>query len=131
VNENFVENVMADLQSRIGRSTRDIVDQTKSHLQKLISVPVDYIRGPRGGLLVIRSKPGEPPRKETGRYQGSWGDSISVNGDIIEGSVYSDVIYGSYLVTGTKHMAARPHTQQSFEYMIRVAPEQIGDSLKL
>jgi hypothetical protein len=42
-----------------------------------LSVPVGTARGPKGQRLTVRSKPGEPPRRETGRLQAGFQANVA------------------------------------------------------
>lgn len=62
----FVE-IARDLERAVEQFGGVIVEQVREDLR----IPVQYVTGPRGGVRVIRSKPGEHPRRETGNLQGS------------------------------------------------------------
>jgi hypothetical protein len=77
------------------------------------------------------SSPGEPPRRRTGRLQGSishqvlkkpWGTSVQV---------YAGVEYGEYLDTGTRHgLAARPWTKRSYRESVQKVKKILLDPIK-
>jgi hypothetical protein len=121
MNEGFADRIVASLIADAESGIRDIVSSSRADLQASISVPVGYASGPRGGLMVIRSKPGEPPRRETGNYVNSWGESVVIDGLRVVGRIYSDVDYGSYLSTGTSRMASRPHLSPAFHRAVDAA----------
>lgn len=69
----LIEQAVADVNREVGG---EIVADVKDRL----SVPVGYRIGPRGGTYLIRSKPGENPRRETGALQESIADAVFVEG---------------------------------------------------
>lgn len=74
-----------------------VAAKVASDVKDRISVPVGYKIGPRGGSTKIRSKKGEPPRKDTGRlYQSITSESIT-DTDEVNTSVYTEVEYATYL----------------------------------
>lgn len=88
----------ADVRTRVTGGVGQAAQDLKASLQVLIG-----IQGPP------RSKPGEPPHRDTGALQAS----IEVNGpaeqgDAVFASVGTALEYGRYLEFGTSRMAARP-----------------------
>lgn len=62
-------------------------------------------RGKRGGRIVVRSKPGEPPRRDTGFLH----DNTGVDYDPKKSRVVLRTpTYGGWLHGGTRRVAARP-----------------------
>jgi hypothetical protein len=68
-----------------------------SEVKDRLDIPVDYGIGPRGGTYVIRSQPGEPPRRETGRLQEGIDGEATIEGDVIELVIGSDTFYAPFL----------------------------------
>lgn len=68
-----------------------------SDVKDRISVPVGYKIGPRGGSTKIRSKKGEPPRKDTGRLKQSITSESITDTDEINTSVFTEVEYAKHL----------------------------------
>jgi hypothetical protein len=62
-----------------------------------IGTPVGFEIGPRGGTRIIRSKPSEPPRKETGNLQKSIAGETQIESDSIVLEISSDVKYAPFL----------------------------------
>jgi hypothetical protein len=91
-----------------------------SEWQERLSVPVEYVTGPGGGVIVIRSAPGESPRRETENLYDSVQSATEADADVISTSVDSDVPYAVYLQDGTERVAARPHVPD---------PDEITDRL--
>jgi hypothetical protein len=109
----FRENKTADLfdeirtdcfqaMERVGEAVRD-------EWQSRVSVPVEYVAGPRGGVVVVRSLPGEPPRKETGELHDSIQAATESDADVLTTTVDSEVPHAAYTNEGTARMAPRPH----------------------
>jgi hypothetical protein len=64
--------------------------------EQLLSIPGTG----REGTVKEHSKPGEPPRKQTGRLRGSVTHEVDKKAS--EGRVGTNVAYGKYLELGTK-----------------------------
>lgn len=60
---------------------REYGGELHDQVQQNLSVPVEYARGPRGGTIVIRSKPSEHPRRETGGLLETITDEVTAEGD--------------------------------------------------
>ncbi len=56
-------------------------------MRELLSVPVERSEGPRGGTVVVRSKPGSAPRKDRGYLQAAARGRIFVVGSKVIGEV--------------------------------------------
>lgn len=70
-----------------------------------IKKPVGVRRGKKGGVIKIRSKPGEPPRKDSGFLF----DNTSVRYDAKSSRVVMRTPnYGRWLHTGTRRIQPRP-----------------------
>lgn len=65
------ENPWDSIAAELEQAARGFGARVENHVRDKLSVPVEYVTGPRGGTRVIRSLPGEPPRRETGNLQGS------------------------------------------------------------
>lgn len=111
----FVESVMQSINSRLRQSMDDLVAEAGGDLRDSISIQVEVSRGPRGGRVLARSRPGEPPRRETGGYLESIHDAVEQDGDRITGRIYTDSEIGGYLEHGTDKMEARPHFAPCYE----------------
>lgn len=86
-----------EIQRDVADKSRQIVEKIAIDVQDRISVPVGYKIGPRGGTTKIRSKPGEPPRKDTGKLKaGVQSDVIEASGQIAA-SVFDEVPYAEPL----------------------------------
>jgi HK97 gp10 family phage protein len=81
-------------------------------------------RGQRGKLIynAFSSKPGQPPRKQTGRLQGSI--TYEIDPAKMTARVGTNLIYGKYLELGTRKMAKRP-------WLKRAIGEVRGDVLRI
>lgn len=125
----FGDKVIADLEQR----ATDALDQSgglvADDIRDQISVPVGYRIGPRGGVTVIRSKPGEPPRRETGDYQSSIDHQTATDGSRVTTSIFTDDPIGGYLENGTSRMAKRPHFKPVFDEYAADAARRIGERM--
>jgi hypothetical protein len=93
--------IHAAVADSIEQTARDIADD----LRHRMSVPVV-----RSGSKVIRSRPGEPPRKDKGGLVASvqvrmiLGDAAAP----VVAEIFSDSEIAVYLEEGTEHMSPRP-----------------------
>lgn len=87
--EDLFDAIASDVAEAMDRVGQQIVDEIKNDL----SVPVEYKKGPRGGTIIVRSKPGEHPRKETGKLQEGIEHRIERNGADVILTVGDDVFY--------------------------------------
>jgi len=125
VNAQQVTDAVIDrLKERLRVAAEPVVEGLAKNVANLINKPVGRVGG-----KVIRSNPGEPPRRETGKYAKSWRSRVTVNGDNIRGLAYSPVKYGAYLQTGTARMAARPHVDEVVRRARPVISGQIANNL--
>ena len=117
-----------DLERQINQRLNAAAIVVHNHVKHLISVDGTLKTKPgRGaggrftkGKLIYGanpSKPGEPPRVQTGRLRGSIAWEVRPT---FEARVGTNVKYGLWLQTGTKRMAARP-------YLDRGLREKLGD----
>ncbi len=107
-----------EMKRRITRSAIVVSREAK----KLISTPgtgkrAKSGRGKRKGSTrygLLRSKPGAPPLKQTGRLRSSVAHEV-VSDDMAR--VGTNVDYGKFLELGTRKMAARPWLVRSLDAM--------------
>lgn len=71
----------------------EIVDAIKWDL----SVPIQIVRGPRGGKKILRSKKGEHPRTETGKLREGVAGEVSRDGVNCALIISDPVIYSAFL----------------------------------
>jgi hypothetical protein len=100
----FVEDIMAEVRRRLEPVAESLANDVRDDLRETCSVPVV-----KQGGRTIRSKPGEPPRRETGGYVASILSASSTAGDRVRAQVFTDAELGRWLNFGTSRMAARPH----------------------
>lgn len=77
--------------------------QMDDKVREWIGIDVGFAKG-----RIVRSKPGEHPRKETGRLQGSFDNEATLEDGVIKVTVFTDVPYAIFLQNGTSKMAKRP-----------------------
>lgn len=98
------------LARRLSRGMDIFAEKLVEDIQEKISVPVEYQTGPRGGQVVIRSKPGEPPRKENGDLWESI-ENIPTTREAqtkIVARVVTRLKVAGWLQNGTKYLDPRP-----------------------
>jgi hypothetical protein len=86
----LIEQAVAEVNREVGA---EIVADVKDRL----SVPVEYVRGPRGGTQVIRSKRGENPRRETDTLRQSIAEDVTAEGHTVTLDVSTDTKYAPFL----------------------------------
>jgi hypothetical protein len=106
------DEIMRKIASPLSRELLNISDGIVEDVRKAISVPVQILNpltsrkrdnpfGKRAGIKhggnVIRSKPGEPPRRETGRLFTSITPTVKVDGDTFILKVESNTPYDARL----------------------------------
>lgn len=91
------DELFAVMEADIEAESRRINEDIAADIKDRIGVPVGYRIGPKGGTTKIRSKRGEPPRKDTGRLQREiTGETIAADGQI-QSSVYAPTPYADPL----------------------------------
>lgn len=75
-------------------------EQIEAAVKDDLSVPVEIKTGPRGGKIIVRSKPGEHPRKETGKLQAGVTHSVIRDGVNCTLIVNDPVNYAGFLDPG-------------------------------
>lgn len=88
-----ITDVFNSIVSDVAAAQKDEGEKLAEILREKVSVPVEYETGPRGGVRIIRSKPGEPPRKETGALQTSIESETIEVGDEVATAVTVSVPY--------------------------------------
>lgn len=81
------------LATRLARALGGALEDVRADVQQRISVPVERV-----GNKVVRSKPGEPPRKDTGRLYTSAAVNVIDATRTVVGSVSVDTPYARTLV---------------------------------
>lgn len=105
----WVDSIMSRIRAGAEVGMRQALELAREESERLQSVPVVRTRG-----RVIRSRPGQPPRRETGRLQASHRTQIEGEGDAVRGVLFNvarserGAPYPAYLERGTSRMAARP-----------------------
>lgn len=95
-----VDSLVSDARAALADALGDVASTVRDRVGK----PVGYAIGPRGGVRKIRSKRGEPPRRDTGRLQKSVESAAIEIADKIAGSVYVGAPYAEPL----QHNLDRP-----------------------
>jgi len=98
------DEIMARILAQAEQVMGEMAEDAAQDMRDLISVPVSRTKG-----KVIRSAPGEPPRKDSGALQASVKATVDQHEkDKVVATVTTDVPYDVYLRDGTKKMAPRP-----------------------
>jgi hypothetical protein len=92
--QNEVDRLVAEVRRTAEDVFEDALGDVAADLRKELSVPVNY-----GTRPPTRSKPGEYPRKDTGRLRGSVRHvTYRAGREILRGVVMTDTPYDQYLV---------------------------------
>lgn len=120
-NAGWASEVSQYLRSTFREQAQDVGAEVAADIKAAISTPVEY-----DGSKVIRSRPGEPPRKESGDLL----DSIDFAVEQFDGteqlSVYSDSKILGYLDGGTSTIEPRPVFGPAFERWAGPAADRLG-----
>jgi len=103
----FFDGIVGDLFDAADLMGAQVVDSWRER----ISVDVEYQTGPRGGLIVIRSKVGEAPRRETGDLYNSIQSDVEIDLHAVTLDVSSDKFYAPIL----EDKLGRPHIDVTLE----------------
>lgn len=98
---------ISELNSFQRRAIENIAKDMEAELKEVLNTPVENVDG-----KIIRSSPGEAPRRETGRLKASIGTQVNISGNevqLIAGDLYGHAPYALYLEYGTLNTAARPY----------------------
>lgn len=117
----FADTLINDLRQRAGPAFDEFGREVLDALRTSVSVPVGY-----AGSRVIRSRPGEPPRRETGDYRAGLGTELTYLPAGVSTSIFTDDQLGPWLENGTSRMEARPHFEPIFDRYAARAAEAIG-----
>lgn len=99
-----IERVMSKLAGQVKHVVDDAATDAAKDMKALISVPVV-----RQGKRVIRSRPGQPPRKDSGRlHRTVKAVAAKVAKDMVRAAVETNTPYDRMLEKGTSKMAPRP-----------------------
>lgn len=86
----FISRVDSVMKKRVGLATSLL----KGKVIFNIGIPVERITGPKGGVKVIRSEPGEYPRKDTGLLVATMMHGVKSSPGVSEGYVGTPLDYG-------------------------------------
>jgi hypothetical protein len=136
----YPDKLRAALLPPLKSGTEALGRKSERRIKERISVPVGR---DANGNVVVRSQPGEPPRKEHGQLQSHVAHSVEVQGEKVVGSVYSHrpprepgddpdaavrLEYGGY--SHGVHIEPRPHVVQEVELLRGEAAAEYADQLK-
>jgi HK97 gp10 family phage protein len=119
------------IRSAARRGVVRLAQELVRDIRKAINKPVEYQRVGKGTTSVIRSKPGEYPRKETGNLRKSidwWEDPDAIAAEV---GANVDAPYWSDLEYGTVNTAPRPFVRPRLQVLRREAPKIIGNEIKI
>jgi hypothetical protein len=117
----FADTLIDDLRERATTAFDEFGREVLEALRQSVSVPVG-----RAGSRVIRSAPGEPPRREFADYIASLGTETAFLPAGVSASVFTDMQRGRWLEDGTSRMQPRPHFAPIFDRYAALAAEAIG-----
>jgi hypothetical protein len=88
-------NPFDEIEADLGPVLRDVAEEMLARVQDRISVDVERV-----GSRVIRSKPGEHPRRDTGNLYASFIVEENTENHTVAAAVTTDVEYAVYLQLG-------------------------------
>ncbi len=121
-----IDAIMEHLHSRLEHGIDELADATVEKVRMLISIPVE-----RTATSVIRSKPGEPPRRDSGDLYNSIrkGPLVS-DADGVRTEAGSDLWYSVNLENGAGRVDPRPHWRPAYEEIAPNAAEFVAREMK-
>lgn len=125
----FVDKLIADLEARAQSAFSQVGAIVADDLRKTISKPVGFRIGKRGGSVPIRSRPGEPPRREFGNYIASIDQTTAKGVDRVMTTIFTDNPIGGFLERGTSRMVQRPHFKPIFDEYAGGVRKLVGDRI--
>ena len=102
--------------------TQGIALEMKQEVKNLLDIPVS-----KNGAKIVRSRPGQPPRKSSGNLQNSVDYLLEQKGTEISIKVFCDnsAPYALYLEYGTQKTAPRPFMLPTLNKYALVLKEEI------
>lgn len=102
--------------------TQDIAVEMKQEVKNILDIPVS-----KNGAKIVRSRPGQPPRKNSGNLQNSVDYLLEQKGTEISIKVFCDnsAPYALYLEYGTQKTAPRPFMLPTLNKYALVLKEEI------
>ena len=100
MSESTAGSLFDDIATDIVTAWAQVGGEIQTEVKQDLSVPVEVRTGPRGGRIVIRSKLGEHPRRETGLLQGSVMGAVERHDLSISMFVFDPVFYAIFLDPG-------------------------------
>jgi len=116
--EDFVNAAMTRLQSAAVKAVTVACQGAVDVIQDELSVPVEYL-----GKNVIRSRPGERPREETGRLREGIAANIEPGTDEVTFAVESAAPYSARLEK------TRPFMAPALERMTQTFPNRVAEAM--
>lgn len=107
---------------------RDGFDEIGADLAERLRKKIDVAVGRSGGV-VVRSLPGEPPRRDTGDYQATVRHETRTEGNTVTTAAGTDSQLGPWLEGGTSRMKPRPHFKPVREEFAAEAVERVKQAL--
>lgn len=121
-----IDEVFDAIALEIAQEQQDFGDKLVSVTMDRVSKPVGYRIGPRGGEQKIRSKRGEPPRRDTGALMNSIkAETISV-GDKSSTAVTVNVPYGDPLENVLDRPIFEGELEATDELLLDMVTQAIG-----
>lgn len=106
-----VDHAMDVIKQKIAGALDQLGRETDDQHREMVSVPVEYV-----GSQIIRSKPYESPRHETGTFEASLNHIVGIGRNTVSLWHYSSDPKSAYLHEGTDRMARRPSFDRILNY---------------
>lgn len=117
MNEEFKRQVLEQLVEAGTAALTRFAQKRIEDAREIVGVPVQRI-----AYTVIRSQPGESPRRDTGVLQDSFQATEAYHlGDIIDIFIFTDDIKANWLDKGTEYMDERPFWEK---FLTRIVEKQ-------
>lgn len=121
----FTEDCMALIDGAVNESLDVLGGQYAADVKESLDISVEYV-----GSEVIRSKPGERPRRETGELQDATRHEVDrLLFDETELSILNDCPHAAPLEFGTQTVLPRPFMAPALERITDKLPDDLNDAV--
>lgn len=119
------EAAMDQIRRKIATALDQLGKEVDDQHKQLVSTPVEFV-----GSRIIRSKPYEAPRLETGEFRASLYHNVTVARDFVRLWHYSTDPKSVWLNEGTARMVRRPSFDRMLNYLEFTALPRFAELMK-
>jgi hypothetical protein len=116
--------VSAAVRQRVRNAVGIMVRGVVRDLRQACQVEVQYV-----GKRIIRSRPGEPPRREFGNYRIAFDSFVEDRGSAVHGEAGNRMMRAVYFRDGTSRMKPRPHFEPVHKQLLSTVRQRFADAM--